>query len=77
MASISTFVFLDFEATGLQTEQPKITEMSMVAVHRHALTNTPKNKPPRIINKLTLCFYPKKRLSAGASNITGKLLFVL
>ena len=67
---ISTFVFFDLEATGLQETNPKITELSFVAVHRHGLTETPKVKPPRVIEKLTLCFCPMKSVGTS-SDVTG------
>ena len=67
---ISTFVFFDLEATGLQKTNPKITELSFVAVRRHGLTDTPKTKAPRVMEKLSLCFCPMKSVGTS-SDVTG------
>jgi hypothetical protein len=76
MVNLQTLVFLDLEATGLMTaiHKPKITEMTMIAVHcsefrqAHLSSNM-----PRIINKLTLCFNPIKTITHKAMEITGNL----
>ena len=71
---IQTFVFLDTEATGLQNTRPRITELSLVAVHREGLQQAAIGLAlPRILNKLTLCFYPMKAISPRSSDITGKI----
>lgn len=79
-AKISTFVFLDLEATGFH--QSKITELSLVAVHRSSIeatinSTTITDKPvylPRIINKLTICVNPGKPIERRAAEITGECL---
>lgn len=76
---MQTLIFLDLEATGLPYSQPKITELCLLAVHRHALENSsmsegqppPVPKPPRVVDKLSLCIAPGKPCSSGASEITG------
>lgn len=76
---MQTLIFLDLEATGLPLSQPKVTELCLLAVHRHALENTsvsggqppPVPKPPRVVDKLSLCIAPGKACSPGASEITG------
>lgn len=76
---MQTFIFLDLEATGLPLSQPKVTELCLLAVHRHALENTstsggqpcPVPKPPRVVDKLSLCIAPRKACSSAASKITG------
>lgn len=76
---IQTLIFLDLEATGLPLSQPKVTELCLLAVHRHALENTsisggqpsPVPKPPRVVDKLSLCIAPGKACSSVASKITG------
>lgn len=76
---MQTLIFLDLEATGLPFSQPKVTELCLLAVHRNALLNTsisegqppPVPKPPRVVDKLSLCIAPGKACSPGASEITG------
>lgn len=66
---ISTLVFLDFEATGLNNGKTKITELTLLSVQREELV-TPYGRP-RVVNKLTLCVNPMKPISMRASEITG------
>lgn len=76
---MQTLIFLDLEATGLPYSQPKVTELCLLAVHRYALENTsiskgqppPVPKPPRVVDKLSLCIAPGKACSPAASEITG------
>ena len=71
--AISSFVFLDLEATGLGGigEKPRITELSLVAVHRTSLVEKCYKNTPRVLNKLTLCLDPEKAVGYEASSITG------
>ncbi|XP_035299874.1 three-prime repair exonuclease 1 isoform X2 [Cricetulus griseus] len=79
LGPMQTLIFLDLEATGLPFSQPKITELCLLAVHRCALENTsisagqppPVPKPPRVVDKLSLCIAPGKACSPAASEITG------
>ncbi|XP_070534092.1 three-prime repair exonuclease 1-like [Ptychodera flava] len=75
VSSIQTFVFIDFEATGLPDSAgnwPDITELAMVAVSRRAiLGNTNNGDVPRIRDKLTLCLRPDKDLSSNAERMSG------
>ena len=75
MTMINTFVFFDLEATGLAGigDKPRITELAMVAVHRLMMVDTQcsPSKTTRITDKLTICVYPMKPISAGAAAITG------
>ncbi|XP_027716428.1 three-prime repair exonuclease 1 [Vombatus ursinus] len=78
---METLVFMDLEATGLPFSQPKVTELCLVAVHRHALegpqpappTGNPSQVPlpPRVADKLCVCVAPGKACSSAASNLTG------
>uniref|UniRef100_G1KIA5 exodeoxyribonuclease III n=1 Tax=Anolis carolinensis TaxID=28377 RepID=G1KIA5_ANOCA len=76
---IETFVFMDLEATGLPPSRPKIAEMCLFAVTRHALENLqyrnshPKPIPlfPRVVDKLCVCINPDKPFTPMASSITG------
>ncbi|KAM3910680.1 three prime repair exonuclease 2 [Leptodactylus fuscus] len=75
-AEVKTFVFLDLEATGLNHDQPKITEICLVAIHVSSLENPVTNESgevqlPRVMDKLCLCVDPGKPLTQFASNITG------
>ncbi|XP_063287564.1 three prime repair exonuclease 2-like isoform X2 [Pelobates fuscus] len=74
--SVKTFVFLDLEATGLNNENPKITEICLVAIHVSSLENSVTNSSghpqlPRILDKLSLCVDPGKPINGIASQITG------
>lgn len=76
---MQTLIFLDLEATGLPSSQPKVTELCLLAVHRCALENSspcwgqPAAVPPlpRVVDKLSLCVAPGKACSPAASKITG------
>ena len=77
--TISTFVFLDLESTGLggNGKQPRITELSLIAVHRDNLQDPCKDDTPRVLNKLTLCTYPMKVVEHAAGQITGETFSLL
>uniref|UniRef100_F6U4Q1 exodeoxyribonuclease III n=1 Tax=Monodelphis domestica TaxID=13616 RepID=F6U4Q1_MONDO len=78
---METLVFMDLEATGLPFSQPKVTELCLVAIHRHALEASQQAPPPggassvpptpRVADKLCLCVAPGKACSAAASSLTG------
>ncbi|KAJ7316764.1 hypothetical protein JRQ81_002926 [Phrynocephalus forsythii] len=76
---IETFIFLDLEATGLPPSRPKIAELCLFAVTRHALENPQysdlysKQIPlfPRLVDKLCVCIDPRKPFTPTASSITG------
>lgn len=68
--SIKTYVFLDLETTGLPESKPRITEISLIAIHRHNLLDAAVNNEPRIIDKLTICIYPMKPINMYASELT-------
>ncbi|KAG8554545.1 hypothetical protein GDO81_003824 [Engystomops pustulosus] len=73
---VKTFVFLDLEATGLNGDRPKITELCLVAIHVSSLENPVTDESgevqlPRVMDKLCLCVDPGKPLSVKASEITG------
>ncbi len=72
--TISTFVFLDFETTGLLIDRPRITELSLLAVHRLDLLAGSGATFPRTVNKLTLCLNPQKQIGQVARQITGDLI---
>lgn len=71
--NFQTFVFLDLETTGLPRDQPRVSELSLSAVHRYSLQSSPGQTPqlPRVMDKLTLCIDPKKPFTPGAERITG------
>ncbi|KAM8934252.1 three prime repair exonuclease 2 [Pelodytes ibericus] len=74
--AVKTFVFLDLEATGLNQDLPKITEICLVAVHVSSLENPVTDESgefqlPRVLDKLCLCVDPEKPLTEVASKITG------
>ncbi|XP_059142836.1 three prime repair exonuclease 2-like [Physella acuta] len=64
-----TVVIFDTETTGLPTQGNKIkmTELCFIAISREEL-NT--KAAPRVLNKLTLCFNPKRRICHEASKIS-------
>ncbi|XP_043833144.1 three-prime repair exonuclease 1 [Dromiciops gliroides] len=78
---METLVFMDLEATGLPFSQPKVTELCLVAIHRHALEgpqpapptggSSQVPLPPRVVDKLCVCVAPGKACSSAASNLTG------
>lgn len=75
---IETFVFMDLEATGLPFSQPKIAEMCLFAVNRHAFeypqySNSSRPIPlfPRLVDKLCICINPDKQFTPGANAVTG------
>lgn len=81
----ATYVFFDLEATGLAGSQPKarITELSMVSMSSEQLArlksdlsrlpfkSNPELVYPRILNKLTLCFYPATPVPPNVIQLTG------
>uniref|UniRef100_A0A8C5PMS6 exodeoxyribonuclease III n=1 Tax=Leptobrachium leishanense TaxID=445787 RepID=A0A8C5PMS6_9ANUR len=74
-SSVKTFVFMDLEATGVNKDLPKITEICLVAVHVYSLENpttddSGKVKLPRVLDKLCLCVDPGKEITPKASEIT-------
>ncbi|XP_045191974.2 three-prime repair exonuclease 1-like [Mercenaria mercenaria] len=71
---IQTFVFLDFETTGLLHEGAKVTEMCLLAVTESDLIET---RFPRVTNKLTLCFNPGKSLTPKAMELSGLTIDML
>ncbi|XP_005098868.2 three-prime repair exonuclease 1 [Aplysia californica] len=71
--TIQTFVMLDIEATGLPEENPKITELSFVAVTREAILKPRADGQtlPRVLNKLNIAFQPHKNIVPRASRVSG------
>jgi hypothetical protein len=72
---IQTFVFLDFEGSGLKGAKPRITELSMVALHRSALMEKGQVSLGRVMDELTLCINPMKHIPSPVTEITGKTFF--
>lgn len=75
--NIKTFVFLDIETTGLPSQEhnkTKLTELSMIAVQADHIRL---GVFPRVQNKLTFCFNPRKMVSLGAEELTGILKKIL
>ncbi|XP_068625128.1 three prime repair exonuclease 2-like [Battus philenor] len=70
--SIATYVFFDIETTGLpckEKNQTKITELTFVAASASEIQSTPLGSLP-LVNKLSLLFNPKKKISSSAEKIT-------
>ncbi|CAF1344568.1 unnamed protein product, partial [Didymodactylos carnosus] len=65
-----TLVIFDVETTGLVPEQPKITELAMVAVDISALEST-NEELPRVMNKFIKVFNPEKLLNPIAAKVSG------
>ncbi|KAL1458237.1 hypothetical protein WDU94_008399 [Cyamophila willieti] len=71
--SIRTMVFLDTETTGLlhrEGRNCRIVEMCFVAVLREHLLDQEASFP-RVLNKLSLCINPKKKMDPVSSSING------
>lgn len=74
MVKIQTYVFLDLETTGMpqsELNKTRITELSMVAVKTAHLLVTRPGMTPRVQNKLTLCFNPRRMIEFGCTEVTG------
>ncbi len=83
--TVATYVFLDLEATGLAISRPRITELSMVAAGREQFRELQSelrsqsdseigcrgDEQPRVLNKLTLCFYPGTQVPHQVTKLTG------
>lgn len=71
--NIKSFVFIDFETTGLPCTETrtKITEIAMVACSAQHILETRKGSLPRVLHKLVVCLNPMKMIQLGASEITG------
>lgn len=71
MAHIKTFAFIDLETTGLpcyDNNTTKITELTVITVQtKHLLLGV----IPRVQNKLSLCFNPRKLISFESEKLTG------
>ncbi|XP_043934847.1 three prime repair exonuclease 2-like [Protopterus annectens] len=75
----ATYIFIDLESTGLPGDQPKITEICLIAVNRYCLENIeytdgiPSKQPcfPRVVDKLCICIDPNKLITPNVSKITG------
>lgn len=73
---------MDLETTGLPAPgvKTKITELSLVGVlTNHILDshNSNSQETPRVLQKLSLCFYPQKRVDMVATEVTGLDNFLL
>lgn len=69
--AIKTFIFIDSETTGLPLEEnntTKITELSLCATSSEHLSL---GVIPRVQNKVTLCFNPRKLIGSTTTDITG------
>lgn len=74
MPPVATVVFFDIETTGLpenEGNRTRITELSLVAVKREHLLNTPSRELPRVIHKLTLCLNPQRPVTDDGVHYTG------
>lgn len=75
MVVFKSLVILDLETSGLPSSggKTKITELSLLGVLTdHVLESNRKCEgTPRVLQKLSLCFYPQKMIDFEASEITG------
>lgn len=72
-SSFKTFAFIDLETTGLPSlefNRTKITQISIVACSVEHILDT-KDKIPRVLHKLSMCFNPRKLIKLECSEITG------
>ena len=53
--------------------RPRVTELSLVAVHRNLIEHASRLSAIRVLDKLTLCVYPMKQIEPSAAHITGML----
>ncbi|XP_059151799.1 uncharacterized protein LOC131938016 [Physella acuta] len=69
--AIQTLVVFDTETTGLPSpgNQTKITELCFIAISREELLT--KTSAARVLNKLILCFNPRKNICHKASKLSG------
>lgn len=81
MVVFKSIVILDLESSGLPSSggKTKITELSFLGVLRDHLLESHRKceAAPRVLQKLSLCFYPQKRIDFEASEITGLDNFLL
>ncbi|BET00477.1 three prime repair exonuclease [Nesidiocoris tenuis] len=71
---IRSYIILDLETTGLPSThygETKITELSLLAVMKSHFSDTDPFKIPRVQNKLTVCFHPRRHIDTGAERVTG------
>jgi DNA polymerase III epsilon subunit-like protein len=67
-----TLIIIDLETTGLIYDQPKITELAMIAVSISTLEQmTVEEQLPRILNKFVKFFDPLKELRDEVVQLTG------
>lgn len=73
MEQIKSFVFFDTETTGLVgCDQPKLTELALIALTREHLLEATKNVIPRVQFKLLVPVNPCKVIHPHSTQITGK-----
>ncbi|XP_033326094.2 three-prime repair exonuclease 1 isoform X1 [Megalopta genalis] len=66
-----TCIFFDLETTGLITKcMPKITELSLIAVSRNAIS-VETGTLPRVLSKLVLPINPVKEIPKAIETLTG------
>lgn len=68
---IKSFVFLDFEGTGLGSGKPRITELALVAIHRDSLQNKADKELQRVLDEMVLCVNPRKSIPHEVFRMTG------
>lgn len=77
-----TYAFFDLETTGLpgsEKTKTRITELSIVACSVDHLRSSDVNLKniPRVLNKLSLCFNPRKLIPPKAEELTKLNNFLL
>ncbi|CAF4703825.1 unnamed protein product [Rotaria sp. Silwood1] len=71
-SKFKTLVIIDLETTGLIYDEPKITELAMVAVNITTLEEMKVDEElPRVLNKFVKLFDPVKLLRASVAELTG------
>ena len=76
--SINTLVFLDIETTGLkESHDPRITELSLVAVEKEHFLMVRDDQTPRVCNRISLMVNPTRRFDFQAARISGLSNYLL
>ncbi|CAF3176118.1 unnamed protein product [Rotaria socialis] len=71
-SNFKTLVIIDLETTGLVYDQPKITELAMIAVNIETLEQMKVEEAlPRVLNKFVKFFNPLKFLNSTVAEMTG------
>ncbi|CAF0827793.1 unnamed protein product [Rotaria sordida] len=71
-SKFKTLVILDLETSGLVYDEPKITELAIIAVHISTLDEMKSDEElPRVLNKLVKFFDPRKTIRSKATELSN------